>query len=260
MHKFSIFVVNMTSISKSDRILVLGSCFATNLGLLLKEKGYCVCINPFGTIFNPESIANSIDRLKSGKPFVQSECVPMGAGAGKICSFSHHTSFARATNEEFLENANSALKESSRYWRECNKVIITFGTAQVWRHCGKTVSNCLKRPGYEFTHEMLSLDEVHTCMRRILTPDKEYVFTVSPIRHMGEGAHVNTISKSTLHLGIQPFLNDKVSYFPAYEILMDELRDFRWYAEDLVHPSAEAAEIICSRFLSCLDAAGSVDR
>lgn len=249
----------MTSISKSDKILVLGSCFAGNMGKLLKDRGYDVCINPFGTIFNPESIANSIDRLKSGKPFEPCECIEMGAGAGKICSFCHHTSFARTTAEEFLENANRCLALASDYWNSCNKVLITFGTAQVWRHNGKTVSNCLKRPGYEFTHEMLSLDEVYECMRRITVPDKEYVFTVSPIRHMGEGAHINTISKSTLHLGIQPFLSDRISYYPAYEILMDELRDYRWYAEDLVHPSAEAAELICSRFLSSLDAAYSVN-
>ena len=108
----------MTSISKSDKILVLGSCFAGNMGKLLKDRGYDVCINPFGTIFNPESIANSIDRLKSGKPFEPCECIEMGAGAGKICSFCHHTSFARTTAEEFLEKNKKEAEESKKLEEE----------------------------------------------------------------------------------------------------------------------------------------------
>lgn len=233
-------------IAKDDRIVVLGSCFATELGSRLKEAGYDICINPFGNLFNPWSIADSVERLESGQHFRPEECIEMGAGAGKICSFSHHTSFARPTAEEFLEIANTRLDEASAFWKTANKVIITFGTAQVWKHSGKVVSNCLKRPGYEFTHEMLSLEEAEDCIRRILKGGKDYLFTVSPIRHMGEGAHVNTISKSTLQLAIE---RCKVPYFPAYEIMLDELRDYSWYAEDLVHPSAEAVDAILEKFI-----------
>ena len=121
----------------------------------------------------------------------------------------------------------------------------------VWRLVsnGEVVSNCLKRPSREFSHEMLSVDQVAAISSRIVSahPDKEFIFTVSPIRHMGEGAHINTISKSTLQLGLQA-VTGLASYFPAYEIMLDELRDYRWYAADLVHPSAAAADYIWERF------------
>jgi len=228
-----------------EKTMILGSCFATSIGQKMKESGYNVCINPFGTIFNPQSIAQSVGRLMEEKPFETEDCVPMGAGAGKICSFWHHTSFARPTAEEFLENANASLRQAAAYWRECDSVIVTFGTAQVWRHGGRTVSNCLKRPGYEFTHEMLTLEEILNCIVLIRSAGKNCLFTVSPIRHMGEGAHVNTVSKSLLHVALA---QSGADYFPSYEILMDELRDYRWYAEDRVHPSEEATEIIWARF------------
>ena len=232
-------------IEKTDKTMVLGSCFATNVGQKLKDAGYDICINPFGTIFNPQSIANSVGRLQSGQHFTLEDCVEMGAGAGKICSFWHHTSFARATAEEFIANANLKLDEAVANWRACDKLIITFGTAQVWRHGGRTVSNCLKRPGYEFTHEMLTLEEIRECIRIIRGSGKECLFTVSPVRHLGEGPHVNTISKSLLQVAIH---EEGVDYFPAYEIVLDELRDYRYFNEDKVHPSQEAIDIVFKRF------------
>ena len=233
-------------IEQGDKIMVLGSCFAANIGNKLIESGYDVCLNPFGTIFNPASIANSVDRLNSGRNFTKDDCIMMGAGAGKICSFYHHTSFARTEAADFLENANRKLADAVEFWKRCNKVIVSYGTSQVWKWSdGCIVSNCLKRPGYEFTHEMLTLEEIEDCIERIISPDKEFLFTVSPVRHMGEGAHTNTISKSQLQLAI---FRKGVEYFPAYEIMMDELRDYKWYAEDRVHPGTEAIEIIWSKF------------
>ena len=236
-------------ISLNDKVAVLGSCFANEMGARMKDAGYNVCINPFGTLFNPVSIANSIARLDSGIAFRPEDCVQMGAGAGKICSWWHHTSFARLTPEEFLENANNALREASAAWHECNKVIITLGTAMVWKLVsnGEVVSNCLKRPSREFTHEMLSVSQTAAVLARIVEahPDKEFIFTVSPIRHMGDGAHVNTISKATLHLAIEAV---GAAYFPAFEIMLDELRDYRWFAEDRMHPSKEAVDYIWSKF------------
>ncbi|MBR5924611.1 MAG: GSCFA domain-containing protein [Bacteroidales bacterium] len=236
-------------ISTSDIVSVLGSCFANEMGSRMKEAGYNVCVNPFGTLFNPVSIANSIARLDSAIPFRADECVEMGAGAGKICSWWHHTSFARLTAEEFLDNANRALQEASAFWKSSNKVIITLGTAMVWKlvNNGEVVSNCLKRPSREFSHEMLSVSQTAAVLERIVRShqDKEFIFTVSPIRHMGEGAHQNTVSKATLQLAIEAI---GATYFPAYEIMLDELRDYRWFAEDLVHPSKEAADYIWERF------------
>lgn len=236
-------------ISQNDKVFILGSCFANEIGAKMKEAGFDVCINPFGTLFNPISIANSIARLDNAIPFRKEECVEMGAGAGKICSWWHHTSFARFSAEEFLDNANSALMEASAAWKESNKVILTFGTAMVWKLVsnGEIVSNCLKRPSREFSHEMLGIAQTAAVLQRIISahPDKEFIFTVSPIRHMGEGAHQNTVSKATLQLAVNA---TDAAYFPAYEILLDELRDYRWFAEDLVHPAKEAVDIIWERF------------
>ena len=237
-----------------DRIMVLGSCFADEIGSRLLKAGFDACVNPFGTLYNPVSIANSVARLGSGIPFRKEDCVAMGAGAGLICSWWHHTSFARKDEEQFLHDANAALELASAFWKDCNKVIVSLGTAMVWnlRENGETVSNCLKRPAAEFSHEMLPLPAVSAVLQRLVrsSPDKQFLFTVSPIRHLGEGAHTNTISKSTLLLALDGIGAD---YFPAYEILMDELRDYRFYADDLVHPSKLAADIIWERFL---DSAG----
>ena len=239
--------------TRSDKISILGSCFANSIGEKLIKEGYDVCLNPFGTLYNPVSIANSIARLDSAIPFRPEECVEMGANAGRICSWWHHTSFARVDGRDFLENANAALARASAAWKESNVAIITLGTARVWKlvSSGEVVSNCLKRPSREFTHEMLSVTQVSAVIGSIVRkhPDKEFIFTVSPIRHMGEGAHLNTLSKATLHLGLEDVLGGKASYFPAYEILIDELRDYRFYAEDGSHPSKEAVDIICNRFM-----------
>ena len=237
-------------IGLGDKIMVLGSCFADSMGARMAAGGFDVCINPFGTLYNPVSVCNSVARLESGMPFNEADCVEMGAGAGLVCSYSHHTSFARATTSEFLENANARLCEASAFWHSCNKVIITFGTAMVWKLSGSgdVVSNCLKRPAAEFSHEMLGVMQISALVQMLTTshPDKEFIFSVSPIRHLGDGAHVNTLSKASLQLALN---KAGTCYFPAYEVMLDELRDYRFYAEDLVHPSKTAEEIIWQRFL-----------
>lgn len=235
------------SISLKDKIMILGSCFADNIGSKMKDSGFDVCVNPFGTLYNPASVCSAVERLDSGRPFTGEDCVEMGAGAGLICSFSHHTSFARPGRDEFLENANARLAEASSFWKECNRLIVTFGTAMVWMHDGEVVSNCLKRPGTEFTHEMLELDDAANLMRCIVSYGKETIFTVSPIRHLSEGAHINTLSKATLQLAAAE--TDGAAYFPAYEILLDELRDYRFFAEDMCHPSNVAIEYIWEKFV-----------
>ena len=238
----------------SDRIMLLGSCFADNIGAKLTAAGFRTCVNPFGTLYNPESILNAVRRLDSGEPFGPDDCVPMGAGADRICSFEHHTGFARPTAEEFLENANEKLLQAREFWAEANRVVLTLGTAFVWQHDGRTVSNCLKRPAAEFSRRMLSVSEISETLQAIVTahPEKHFLLSVSPIRHMGDGAHANTLSKSSLLLAAAAIADAAaaVEYFPAYEIMMDELRDYRFYADDLVHPSSSAIQFIWERFLS----------
>ena len=241
-------------ISYNDRILLLGSCFTDNIGKLLKNYSFDVCCNPFGTLYNPASILSSIKRLKDGTKFVENDCIEIGAGDNRICSFFHHTSFAKDTRETFLENANAALAEASEFFHSCNKIIITLGTSWCFRHHEKDmiVSNCLKRNPNEFTRELLEMGQVRNILLEIMSlcPEKEFIFTVSPIRHFKDGAHGNQLSKATLMIGINEALKVKEGdYFPAYEIMMDELRDYRFYAEDMCHPSQQAVGYIGERFL-----------
>lgn len=252
-------------ISYKDKIMIIGSCFADNIGQKMADHGFNVCVNPFGTLYNPVSIYNSIRRLEEAREFTPEDCVPMGSGAGLICSFSHHTSFARQSMEEFLENANSGLKSASEFYRTCNRVIITFGTSWCYRHIGRDiiVSNCLKRNADEFLRERLPSGETARLLSEIISSGnisggehsnsggRRFILTVSPIRHMKDGAHGNQISKSSLLLAADMTCSSFTGiceYFPSYEIMMDELRDYRFYSEDMVHPSAQAVNHIWERF------------
>ena len=251
-------------ISYKDKIMMLGSCFSDNIGSRLKNYGFDVCVSPFGTLYNPASILSSVRRMLSGNAFSAEDCVEIGAGDSRTCSFCHHTSFARASQTEFIGNANARLAEASEFFRECNKVIITLGTSWCYRHVdkGMIVSNCLKRNPKEFVREFLPASQTTEMLREIieLCPDKQFIFTVSPIRHFKDGAHGNQLSKASLLLGIEEALaatpvdlsmNPRYTadYFPAYEIVMDELRDYRFYAEDMCHPTQQTADYICERFL-----------
>lgn len=239
-----------------EPVCLLGSCFADEMARKFSDAGFRVLANPFGTLYNPASIAAAVARLDDPVPFREEDCVPLGAGDGRTGSFFHHTSFARSTAAEFLKAANACLAQAAGEWERCGAVILTLGTARVWRALERpgrpVVANCLKRPAREFAHELLSVEECTRLLRGIVEthPQKRFILTVSPIRHLGEGAHVNSVSKATLHLALEGVLPlDNAGYFPAYEILTDELRDYRFYAEDLVHPSPTAVQIVWERFL-----------
>lgn len=253
------------SISYDDRIMMLGSCFSENIGRQLADFGFDVCINPFGTLYNPVSILHSIEMLLGEGHFTEEDAVDVGAGSGLVCSFSHHTSFACRDTGEFLAKSNTALDKAREYFRSCNKVIITLGTSWCFRHnaSGRIVSNCLKRPAAEFTRERLTVGEAAGYLARIRQlcdkaaeerggfAEKQFIYTVSPIRHFKDGAHGNQLSKSTLLLAVDTITDEgKIEYFPAYEIVMDELRDYRFYAEDMFHPSLQTTDYIRERFLT----------
>lgn len=249
-------------ISYEDKILSLGSCFSDNIGKKMSEAGFDICLNPFGTLYNAASVCNSIFRLAYSSPFTEEDCIEMGAGAGLYCSFSHHTSFARKTKEEFLENANRKLSEASLFFRQCNKIIITLGTSWVYKNIDNQdiVSNCLKRPAKEFSREMLNIHNTFVMLSGVVRRfserqedilPKKFIFTVSPIRHLSDGANGNQLSKSTLLLTENALCSafpDSAEYFPAFEIMMDELRDYRFYANDMLHPSDLAINHIWDRF------------
>lgn len=250
------------TLTRDNRVMTIGSCFSDNMAAHLRDAGFCMMSNPFGTLYNPESIASAIERLDSGRPFTESDCAEMGAGAGLVCSFEHHTSFARKTPEEFLDHANCSLERSHGFWKDCDRVIVTYGTARVWRKDGRTVSNCLKRPAAEFSHELLTLERIAELSARLVLdhPEKQFIFTVSPIRHLSQGAEANTLSKALLHLGISKAVElPSADYFPAWELMMDELRDYRFYAADLVHPSEVAVGHLWEKFLAFCVPASELD-
>lgn len=241
-------------ITQDNHILMMGSCFSTEVGNILVEEGYRVELNPFGILFNPASAASSLVRLETGEHFTPEDVIPR---EGQYVSFFHHGSFRRGTPELFLENANAALDRAAVAFAAADTVILTLGTAWVFRHKerGYIVTNCHKVPAREFRREFLNVDETVSLLEPVIGrhTDKRWIFTVSPIRHMADGAHGNQLSKSTLLLAIdslQKKFPDTVSYFPAYEIMLDELRDYKWYIDGKNHPTPEAVRIIADRFLS----------
>lgn len=237
-----------------------GSCFSTEVGTLMKENGYDVVLNPFGILFNPASIASSLERLESGAEFTRDDVVrrvdDASRGVFSYVSFHHHGSAGRATPEEFLRDANATLRQASAEFREADTVVLTLGTAWVFRHREKgfVVANCHKVPAREFDRVFLSEEEIVSLLSPVVGrhPDKRWIFTVSPVRHLADGAHANQLSKSTLLLAVdklQRLYPDSTGYFPAYEIMLDDLRDRSWYASDGVHPGPEAVRIIYNSFI-----------
>lgn len=241
-----------------SRIMLLGSCFSTEIGNILQDYRFNVMVNPFGTLYNPCSIAASVGRMQQGRAFTEEEVIQTNPtdpnAAARYASFWHHSSFARNSAAGFLENANLELNRAGNFLREADTLIITLGTAWVYSLAGtgQVVSNCHKRLAGEFSRRLLTVGECTALLQGIADslPDKEIIFTVSPIRHLKDTAHGNQISKSTLLLAVEEVVagHGNCSYFPSYEIMMDELRDYRFYAEDMVHPSPVAVKYIFEKF------------
>lgn len=246
---------SQTKLGFSNKTLALGSCFADNIGSTMRQYGFDITVNPLGTTYNPASILSSLRRIESGEKFTESECVAMGAGDGRICSFHHHTRNARPSASEFLSEANEKLSISHSQWSEADTLMLTLGTAWCFRHkeTDQVVSNCLKLPQSDFDRYMLGVQDVEEILSQIaeIANGRNIFITVSPIRHMADGAHGNQLSKATLLLATEKACerNRNIIYFPAYEIMMDELRDYRFYADDMAHPSALAERYIFERFM-----------
>ena len=214
-----------------------------------------VTCNPFGTLYNPLSIANAIQTSAvSHQPSVVFY-------DGLWHSMAHHGSFSRATREEAEKAVAESVEAMQRALEEATVVIVTFGTAWVYELSAIShqpsviVGNCHKMPEKWFRRRRLTVEEIVEAWQPILAqyPDKRWLFTVSPIRHVRDGLHENQVSKATLLMAVERLVESQKSkvessYFPSYEILMDELRDYRFYADDLVHPSNLAVEYIWERF------------
>lgn len=242
-------------IDYESKILAVGSCFAGNIGLKLKNAFFVTEINPFGVLYNPVSILNSLHDLISKRKFAVDDLFEYKS---LWHSFSHSSIFSDIHVSDCLNHINNRVVYASEFIRNADFLLITFGTAWVFEDqlSGMVVSNCHKLPSERFRRRQLTVDEIvmkyTTLIEQLhqLNPDLKIVFTVSPIRHWKDGAHENTLSKSILLLAVDAIQKkfENVIYFPAFEIQMDDLRDYRFYAEDMLHPSEQAVDYIWSLF------------
>lgn len=235
-----------------DGLLFLGSCFADEVGGICRGLGFDAMVNPFGVLYNPASIANSVARMKNGKLFCHEDVIRVGEG--QYCTFSHNTAFWNSSEKVLLEQVNQSLVEAHTFFLKAKWVIISLGTSWVFRdkETRKVVSNCHKLPASQFERQFLSVEESTQFLSEMVRqhPDKQFVFTVSPLRHLKDGLHENQLSKAALLLAVNEVCKvfGNAHYFPAYEILLDELRDYRFYKEDMLHPTEQAVCYIWERF------------
>ena len=248
-------------ISHADRIVSIGSCFSENIGKKFKDSKFNININPFGQQYNPYSIANAIHRLIEAKPYTEADLVYHDE---LYHSFDHHGSFSRSTKEETLELINENLKKASEDLKQATILFLTFGTSHAFslKNKEKVVSNCHKLSGNNFDKRLMKPDEIATVLNDALTKlstvnrKLSTILTVSPVRYFAFGHHENTVSKAHLFSAIHQLQQEdaQLYYFPAYELVMDDLRDYRFFAEDMLHPNYQATDYVwqklCDSMLS----------
>jgi len=248
------------AISYDTPTLFCGSCFTENIGSILQKRKMPVMVNPFGVVYNPISVKIVIESILKTKPFTESDLNFLN---GLWFSYNHHSSFSSPQKEECLDLINSNLFNASAFVKRMNCLVVTFGTARVYylKASNEPVANCHKAPAKEFENRLLDVAEIVEEWSELIdvllkvNPDLKILFTVSPVRHWKDGAVGNQISKSILHVAIHQLVGkypNNAFYFPAYEILMDDLRDYRFYADDMLHPSKFAIEYIWERFRESL--------
>jgi hypothetical protein len=245
-------------ITYNDKVMFIGSCFASNMGSQMELGHLPVMINPAGTVFNPVSVSNTLDIITGKKEFFSDD---LHFHDGNWLSFFHYTDFSSDDRSKVLQKINSRTAKASEFLSKAKFLFITFGTARVYflRKSGMVVSNCHKIPSSQFESKLLSVEEIVSVWTQQLEklnnlyPELKVIFTVSPVRHWKDGAHGNQVSKSVLFLVIEQLLAHKSApkYFPAYELLMDDLRDYRFYNDDMLHPSSQAVSYIWDAFAEC---------
>lgn len=253
-------------LSHTSKILMLGSCFADNIGERLTDAKFNVCINPFGVIYNPVSVANSIEILLENRSFTEND---LRLHNYLYYNFCFHSSFSDVEKQAALQKMNNAKHQGHNFIKTAEHILITFGSAIAYRHTqtNQIVANCHKLPSCEFEKINLTIEEIvnltNTAIRNILKINNKanFIFTVSPIRYLSNGAHENQLSKSRLLIAIDEIcnINSNCFYFPAYEIMMDELRDYRFYADDMLHPSSLAIDFIWQKFANAAIADKSLE-
>ncbi len=257
-------------IDYNSHVAFFGSCFADNISAQFASRKFNVLTNPFGTVYNPLSIAMQIKAIANkkvfGGPEIFQDMRPDRAGnSAPWHCWDAHGSLSAATREDCIAKLNEASAHALDFLQKNDVAFITLGTSFVYflKDIGAAVSNCHQQNPNLFIRKMISVDHAVAALKSIVQDlqkikrDMRIVFTVSPLRHMSDGAHGNTLSKATLQLAINKIIEEQdftthtteaaVQYFPSYEIVMDELRDYRFYDSDMVHLSKTAEEYIFER-------------
>ena len=249
-------------IDYTKNLAFFGSCFADNISAQFSARKFSVLSNPFGTVYNPLSIERQLREIAGGKAFGDSD-VFQDERCDKLWhSFDAHSSLSAATREECIEKLNAGSAQALEFLQKADVAFITLGTAFVYflKSTGEPVANCHRQDSSLFERRMITVDEATLALENIaaslrrIRADIQIVFTVSPLRHMADGAHENTVSKATLQLAVNEIIKREsdgvaspATYFPSYEIVMDELRDYRFYDSDMVHLSKTAEGYIFER-------------
>ena len=241
------------TINHHSKVLLLGSCFAENIGSKLDFFKFQNLTNPFGIVFNPVSIENLVFRALTDDEFSEND-IFFHDGLWKC--FQVHSDLNNCNKEDFLNKLNITLKQFKENLLSTTHFILTLGTAWVYRTIEneKIVANCHKVTQNQFVKELLSIDTIENSLQNVMVlvlkhnPTCKFVFTISPVRHIKDGFIENNVSKAHLISAVYQLKNVNTNYFPSYEILMDELRDYRFYADDLLHPSKMAVDFIWQHF------------
>ncbi len=241
------------TINYNSNLLLIGSCFSENIGKKLDYFKYNSKVNPFGILFNPKAIEQFLSFVVEQKVFTENDIFYHNE---RWHCFDAHSNLSSTNKDELLNNLNENITSTNQQLKNASHVIITLGTAWVYKHLktDKIVANCHKVSQKEFSKEILSVDEISESLKNIdnllrsVNENITIIYTISPIRHIKDGFIENTRSKSHLISAVHNVINEKVCYFPSYEIMMDELRDYRFYADDMLHPNTTAINYIWERF------------
>ena len=243
-------------INYNSKIVSLGSCFAENMGAKFDYFKFQNTINPFGIIFNPIAIENLINRVVNKIDFTEKDIFFHN---DLWHCYEVHSELSNPNATSFLLQLNKLLSDFHFQISNCSHLIITYGTSWVYRHkiLNKIVANCHKVPQNQFDKELLSVEIIQKSIENTIgliqniNPNCKFIFTISPVRHIKDGFVANNVSKAHLIAAIHKIINYQssiINYFPSYEIMTDELRDYRFYANDMLHPSQIAIDYIWSRF------------
>lgn len=234
-------------LNHSNRVLMIGSCFSEHIAERMVCAGFHVANNPFGILFNPASIVATIERLATGARYTIDD---LQNGNGRWFSYDFHGDFAARSAEEALERMNRAVEQGAEALAAADCVVLTLGTSWTYRlRTGDVVANCHKMPAQLFERELLSVEQIVALLDGVIDKylkNKWVVLTISPVRHIADGLDQNSLSKAILRVAVEQLVRKRteVSYFPSFEIMNDDLRDYRFYERDMVHPSSVAIDYI----------------